>query len=333
MKKGITFAGNLIVDQIKFIEAYPAPSSLTNVLSVAKSLGGLVCNCAVDMAKIAPEIPLKVMGVIGEDDMGDYVLDQLHMNPSIDTSFLLRKGITSFTDVMTQSSDGTRTFFTYGGANDLLTAQDFDFSKLDADILHIGYILLLKQLDGPDPEYPTAMCRVLDMAKQHGIKTSIDVVSEEGSRFPLLVPPALKYTDYCIINELEAEKTTGIPLKKDDKLLLYNFQPCLEALAEMGVGRWVVIHTPELSYGLDIISGKFVKQESWYIPPGFKVSSVGAGDAFACGILHGAYNDKSLDEAINAAGAVAAYSLSGSGSSDALVPLDVIIKNMKALSK
>ena len=29
-----------------------------------------------------------------------------------------------------------------------------------------------------------------------------------GNRFEKLVPPSLKYTDYCVINELEAQQAT-----------------------------------------------------------------------------------------------------------------------------
>ena len=79
----------------------------------------------------------------------------------------------------------------------------------DAELLHIGYILLLDALDEADAEYGTRMARLLHDAQQHGIKTSIDVVSESGDRFRRLVPPALRYTDYCIINEVEAQESTG----------------------------------------------------------------------------------------------------------------------------
>ena len=56
--------------------------------------------------------------------------------------------------------------------------------------------------------------------QQRGIKTSIDVVSEASDRFTRLVPPALKYTDYCIINELEAGQSTGVALRDEDGQLL-----------------------------------------------------------------------------------------------------------------
>ena len=332
MNKGIAFAGNLNVDQIKFIEQYPSPQALTSILEIKKTLGGLVCNCAIDVAKLDSSIPLKAIGIVGEDDAGDFVLEEMKRYPSISCEAVKRTGQTSFTDVMTQP-DGGRTFFQYRGANALLCPEDFDFNSIEANILHIGYILLLDGLDAPDPEYPTALCRVLKNAKDYGIKTSIDVVSEEGDRFSKLVPPALQYTDYCMINEIEAGRTTGILLRDGEKLIEENMKPCLKKLAELGVHEWVVIHTPELSCGYDVMNDKFYFEKSWDIPDGFKKSSVGAGDAFASGMLIGAYYGWDLGKAIHIAGAIAAYSLSGFGSSNAIKALPELLEEMKKYQK
>lgn len=331
MNRGIAFAGNLIVDQLKKIEAYPALSALTHITGVEQSMGGLACNCTVDLCKLAPELPVKVVGIVGSDGPGDYILGEFAKYPNLDTSGVLRDGITAFTDVMTQA-DGRRTFFTYNGANALLGPEHFDFDALEADILHIGYILLLEKLDGPDPDYPTALCRVLDEARKRGIQTSIDVVTEQGERFGRLVPPALRYADYCIINETEASGVTGIPLREEagETVLADNFRPCLEKLAEMGASRWVVIHMPEFSCGWDVQTRRYHCEASWRIPEGFIKSSVGAGDAFAAGILLAAYRGQTLEEAIHTAGAAAAYSLSGAGASDALKPMEEILAEMES---
>jgi sugar/nucleoside kinase (ribokinase family) len=201
---------------------------------------------------------------------------------------------------------------------------------MDADILHIGYILLLDGLDAPDDAYPTAMCRVLDEARAHGIATSVDVVSEEGDRYARLVPPALRYTDYCIINEIEAGRTTGIPLRDGESLIEENLESCVRALADMGVARWAVVHMPELSVGYDAERDVYCREDSWKVPAEAIVSSVGAGDAFACGILYGAYNDWDILRALRMAGAVAAHSLSGFGASDAMIPIDDVLRRMES---
>jgi sugar/nucleoside kinase (ribokinase family) len=330
LAKGIAVAGNFVVDYVKYIEGYPAEQTLTTIKGVERSTGGLACNCGLTLAKLDPELPVKVIGVLGGDEAGEYVLGRLAGHRSLDLSRVVRQGATSYTDVMTDAASGKRTFFHYRGSNALLAPEHFDMAGLGVSILHIGYILLLDSLDAPDPEYPSAMCRVLDSAQKAGIRTSIDVVSEDGGRFEQLVPPALKYVDYCIINELEASRTTGIPLRDvTGRLLDENLADACGRLMDMGVGRWAVVHAPELSCGVQR-GGAFVREQSWKIPEGFKISSVGAGDAFAAGILYGAYSGWSLEKSLHIAGAVAAYSLSGAGGCDAIIPLPELLLKMEA---
>ena len=328
MNKGIAIAGNLIVDYIKYIDSYPEPQALTTISGIERAVGGLCCNCVLTLSKLDPDLPIKAIGILGEDEAGDYILSRFAECANVDITNIQRRGDTAYTDVMTEKSTGRRTFFTFRGANSFLVPEHFDFTAIDADILHIGYILLLDGLDAPDPEYPTAMCRVLDAARKTGVRTSIDVVSEDGERFIKLVPPALKYVDYCCINEYEASRTTGVALRGGDGQVLTENLPIVCAkLMDMGVGRWVVLHMPELSCGLEK-GGSYIQEPSWKIPEGFIKSSVGAGDAFASGIIYGAYNGWSLKESLHVAGAVAAYSLSGTGAADAIKPLPEILEAM-----
>ena len=88
-------------------------------------------------------------------------------------------------------------FFQHAGGNAHYGEDNIDWDKLDVNIFHIGYILLLPALDQEDSEYGTRMARLLHRAQKAGMKTSIDVVSESGNRFKRLVSPALRYTDYC----------------------------------------------------------------------------------------------------------------------------------------
>lgn len=331
IKKGIAIAGNMVVDNIKHIERYPARHALTTIRRMSRSTGGLACNCALALARLAPHIPITAISVIGDDETGDFILGEFAAHPSIDTSRVLREGVSSYTDVMTEP-DGVRTFFQYRGANSLLSPAHFDFTDLDVDILHIGYILLLDGLDAEDPEYGTALCRVLAAAKRAGIRTSIDVVSEDGERFTKLVPPALAYADFCIINEFEASRTTGIPLRDDkDVLLRGNMRNACQKLIDMGVSTWAVIHSPEVSCGMDA-SGAYVERESFVLPQGFIRSSVGAGDVFASGILLSAMEGWGLAKALETASAAAAYSLCGDGAADAILPLDELMQRMREMT-
>ncbi len=74
------------------------------------------------------------------------------------------------------------------------------------------------------------------------------------------------YTDYCIINEIEAQQTTGVLLREDNGALHpENMIVALKMLREMGVSKWAVIHCPEIGAGLDD-EGKYYEQKSLILP-------------------------------------------------------------------
>jgi sugar/nucleoside kinase (ribokinase family) len=126
----------------------------------------------------------------------------------------------------------------------------------------------------------------------------------------------MKYTDYCVINEYEAEQTTGIPLRDPDGMLLVENMPeALRAMKAMGVSTWAVIHCPEGGYGLDE-GDRYVKRGSLILPPGYIRGSVGAGDAFCAGVLYGAEKDWPLERAIDLGIAAATASLSHPGATE-----------------
>ncbi len=320
MKYAIALAGNIVVDTIKYIPDYPGKLELTTISRIERSLGGSVPNVGIDLARLDPSLPVKAVGFVGADDNGAFVLDVLSRYPSIDLSDVKRAGINTFTDVMTVESTGERTFFTFKGADALLNADTIPLDRLDCDILHVAYALLLDGLDADDPEYGTVMARLLRGAQTRGIRTSLDVVSEKSDRYARIVPPALKYTDYFSVNEMEAERTSGVCLTEGGALLRENLRPALEKLKAMGVKRWAVIHTPVLSCGLDE-RGEYVERETLHLPAGFIKGSVGAGDAFTAGLLLRAWQGANLGEALDTANAAAALSLSTPGATEGMKTL------------
>ena len=321
MKYAICLAGNIVVDSIKYISEYPNKLELTPILRMERSLGGAVPNVGLDLARLAPDLPLKCVGFAGADDNGAYALEVMRRCPSLDLSDVKRASVNSFTDVMTVEATGERTFFTFKGADSLLTPDTVPVDRLDCDIFHIGYALLLDGLDQPDAEYGTAMARVLAAVQARGIRTSLDVVSENSDRYARIVPPALKYTDYFSVNETEAERTTGVPLTRDGRLLRENLRPALERLKAMGVRRWAVIHTPALSCGLDE-ENRYAEAGTLCLPDGFVKGSVGAGDAFTAGLLLRAWQNAPLHDALETANAAAALSLSTPGATEGMKTLE-----------
>ncbi len=327
MKKGICCAGNMIVDITYPIETWPKQNELTHITEgIQSSTGGSVCNTIVDLAKLDPEMHFVASGFAGYDAEGDFMLAELSKCKNIDLSMVKRDGRTSFTAVMSNNQTKERTFFQHAGANAYYGEEHIDWEKLDVDIFHIGYILLLPNLDAEDAEYGTKMARLLDRVQKKGIKTSIDVVSETGDRFARLVTPALKYTDYCVINELEAQQTTGVILRDEDGTLHpENMKAALLKLKELGVSTWAVIHCPEIGCGVDE-NGNYFEQKSLRLPKGYIKGTVGAGDAFCAGVLYAAETDMGMADALKLAVSTAAASLSEVSASDGVKTAAEVMK-------
>ena len=319
MKKGIAIAGNTVLDILYPISGFPKPGELTNIVGdMSRSTGGCMCNDIMDLAALDRDLPLTALGRVGGDEAGDYMLDRLSAWPNIDLSQVKRGGTTSYTLVMADERSKQRSFYYCKGASADFCEADIDWDALDVDILHIGYILLLDALDAPDAQYGTKMARLLRTAQRRGIKTSVDVVTEAGERFQRIVTPALKYTDYCVINEAEAQATTGVALlDAAGNLRRENMRLALEQMKALGVSTWAVIHCPQGGFGLDE-SGNYVEIDGLTLPEGYIKGSVGAGDAFCSGVLYAAWKGLSLAEAIELGTAAAACSLSQPGATEGM---------------
>ncbi|MBQ7624393.1 MAG: carbohydrate kinase family protein [Clostridia bacterium] len=331
-KKGIAVAGNMIVDMLYPINGFPGPGELTTVTGdVSRVTGGCLCNDVIDLAVLDPSLPLTALGRVGADEAGEFVLNELRKYPNINMDGIKVGGATSFTLVMADEISKQRSFYQYRGANAFFCEEDINWDKLDVDMLHIGYILLLDALDAPDDVYGTKMAKLLAAAKKRGIKTSIDVVTEVGERFGRIVTPPLKYTDYCIINESEAQATTGVKLINENGGLIYdNIPAALKKIKELGVSTWAVIHCPQGGFGLDE-KGEFAEIKGLSLPDGYIKGSVGAGDAFCSGMLYAAWRGMGIKDALELGTAAAACSLSRPGATEGMRPYPEAMSLYKSL--
>src|SRR5580658_7743070 len=214
---GLLAAGNWIIDQVKIIDVYPQRDQLANIRAQSQGTGGSPYNVLINLSRLQAPFPLFAAGLVGHDNLGRVILEDCRRH-SIDTRHLQSTPLapTSYTDVMTEAVGGHRTFFHHRGANALWTGSGLNFQKVKARLFHLGYLLLLDALDAPDAKFGTKAAALLRAAQQAGLKTSVDVVSEESDRFARVVLPAVKFVDYCILNEVEAAKTTGFKIRESD---------------------------------------------------------------------------------------------------------------------
>jgi sugar/nucleoside kinase (ribokinase family) len=248
---------------------------------------------------------------VGEDILGEEILS-ICKKYKIETKLLNKtaRAPTSYTDVMTELGNGRRTFFHQRGANALWEANDLNFSRNKARIFHLGYLLLLDALDAPDKTFGTRAARLLSQAQKAGLKTSVDVVSEDSDRFAKIVSPALKHVDYCILNEIEAGKTAGFKIRQSDGVLdTVSVKHAAGALLQMGVKEVVVVHFPEGAFARTR-KGEDFWQSSLNLPAKYIAGTAGAGDAFCAGVLLGLHEGWELNKSLLTGVCAAAASLS-----------------------
>jgi len=326
-KRGIAVAGNILTDLVKTISGYPEKGMQTDILSVSQAVGGCVPNTGIDLKRIDPSLPVYALGRVGDDDYGKWLLKQMREN-GLDTDGVVIDFVhpTSFSDIMSVPS-GERTIFCAKGAGAHFYPGDVNLDDVTAkaSMLHIGYIMLQDAFDARDAEYGTVMARFLYDAQAHGIKTSVDAVSNVCADYREVMLPALRYCDNVIINEIECCGIWGLaPYRADGSLDVDNVRTAMEKTAACGVRERVVVHCKPAGFCLDVSTGRFTVMPSLKIPPEEIRGSVGAGDAFCAGTLYGIYQGLDSEELLAFASATAACNLFASDAIGSMKSADYI---------
>jgi len=320
-RHGIASAGNWILDITKIIDVFPEQDTLANISGQSSNNGGAPYNVLKDLARLKAPFPLYAFGLIGQDEPGQYILDDCH-NHSINTSQLLTtdKIGTSYTDVMLVKNTGRRTFFHYRGANALFDLEHINLKNANAKIFHLGYLLLLDKLDEVRESQRTNASILLENAQKEGFLTSVDIVSEHSNRFKKIVLPSLPYIDILFLNEYEAGKLSGIHLYAEN-INLTDVKKAVDLLLEYGVKRWVILHFPGGCVAGNR-SGDFVFQGSVDIPSEDIIGTTGAGDAFAAGTLYGIHEGWIITECLKSGVSCAAMSLTKASCSEGVISME-----------
>ena len=324
---GILAGGNWIIDNVKIVDVYPKEDKLANILKESNSNGGAPYSVLKAISKMGFQFPLTGIGAIGDDERGDYILNECQ-KLNIDSSQIIKvqNSNTSYTDVMTVLGTGRRTFFHSRGANAHLDESYFSFSGHKSKIFHLGYLLLLDRLDAIGSDGLTGAAKVLRDAKQSGLITSADLVSEQSERFKTIIPLALQYVDILFVNEFEAGMLTDIEIcDEEGECSIVNAYQSADAILNAGVQRWVIIHFPKGAIALNK-SGEKLFQPSVKMPVEKIKGSVGAGDAFAAGVLAGVHEDWTMAKCLLLGVNVAAASLMDASSSESIVPWQECLK-------
>jgi sugar/nucleoside kinase (ribokinase family) len=290
----VVVVGNFVADLIaKPITRMPEPGKLELVEQLEMHSGGCAVNTGSALGRLGVQVG--VVGKIGQDVFGDFLLSQLAAN-HVDTGYVRRTSqvMTSMTWVMVNPA-GERSFFHHIGANNLFRLEDVDPRAFQgAKIMHVAGELAMPAFDGE----PTA--QALKLAKEAGCFTSMDTSYDGLGRWLGALEPCFPYTDLFMPSLEEARHITGkdTPEQIADFLLQYPLQMVCLKLGEQGC----YIRTRRSE----------VRVPAFQTPV---LDTTGAGDSFAGGFLVGILRGWSLEVTGRFANAVGAQSVSAVGAS------------------
>ena len=73
-RRGVLSAGTWCVDFNKSIARWPDEDTSNEVLEIDRQGGGSGFNMAVDLKRLDPAFPVEAMGVVGDDELGRFLL-------------------------------------------------------------------------------------------------------------------------------------------------------------------------------------------------------------------------------------------------------------------
>ncbi len=308
--------GNWIVDHVKMIDVWPAQDALANITQQSNGNGGGPYNVTKNLARLACGFPLAGVGLIGRDADGERILRDCKAH-GIDSIAIQQTSAapTSYTDVMTVTGSGRRTFFHQPGANALLDLPNFELAKTSARIFYLGYLCLLQTLDVVDETGRTNASRLFEEARSAGLTTVADLVSNETGGFSAIVNPSLPYLDYLFLNEYELGRLVSAGASEDPVQLESRAREILKR----GVHCAVIVHFPA---GALCIARNLpaVLQPAVRMPHPLIVGTAGAGDAFSAGFLLGVHEGWNFPRCLELAVCAAAASLREATCSAAVEP-------------
>lgn len=217
-----------------------------------------------------------LIGKVGKDKHGD-IYEQKTSDCGVNVKFSRHESEMTGHCITFITPDAERTFATHLGAALHLRKEDVFEEEIKASkILHTeGY-----QLE--DPNLKEATVHAMKIAKENGVKISIDL-SDPGLVGRNLEPIRKlveDYADIVFVNEMEAEAFTG---KKDEEALHAIYNMCEIAIVKLGE-KGSLIKANNMIYKIPVYKTKIVNTN-------------GAGDMYAAGILYGIANSLPIERA------------------------------------
>jgi sugar/nucleoside kinase (ribokinase family) len=255
-----------------------------------------VSGAAGTAAIAAAKMGLKTLAVggVGEDLMGDWVLQRLE-HFDVDTSMMQREnGWKTSSSIVATRADGSRPALHMKGATGSFVVRPEDFDRVaDARVVHFGGIGLMDSMDGD------RNAALIKYVKERGCITTVDVFA--GSQDDLAdVAAVLPYTDYFMPSIEEARALSGIE----------DLSDCTKFFHDRGVSCCVFTLGADGAYYSHIDGTRFSV-------PAFDIAvkcTCGCGDAFDAGYAVAICHGFDPETSVRFAQATSALNATGLGS-------------------
>ncbi len=272
--------------------AIPPGGGCYSIDELTLAVSGAAGTAAIAAAKMG--LRTLAVGGVGDDLMGDWVIDRL-AHFGVDTSAMQReKGWKTSSSIVTTREDGSRPALHMSGATGNFFVTDAMVAKIvDSKVFHAGGVGLMHAMD----DGRTA--EVMKAAKAAGALTTVDVfaVSPDDMR---AVASVLPYTDYFLPSIEEARALTGMS----------DIDAAAKHFLDLGVNACVFTLGEDGAYYRDRLGRTFTM-------PAFDIAvkcTCGCGDAFNAGFAVGLVKGFDIEAAVRFAQATSALNATGLGS-------------------
>jgi sugar/nucleoside kinase (ribokinase family) len=284
----VTLGAHVLDVHAKYVESIPEGQGGALIEEIRVSPAGAAGGTAITLAKLGARTV--TVGAIGNDDLGDLLVTMLG-RLGVETDRLARRDeVQTSASVLPIRANGDRPALHVIGANASFTRDDVPWDVIEqADTLHLG---------GPEFMHELAP-EILGFCREHGVRTSADVLADGWPELLDMIAPALAQLDWFLPNEDQALKLTGTE----------DVEAAAAALLERGIGGCAITCGAR---GSVVVTPDDVERV-----PAFEIEVVdttGCGDAFSAGFMRGLSLRRAPAEAARLGSACASLVAQGLGS-------------------
>jgi len=264
------------------VDDLPAPGTARFIDGMSARAGGAGANVAMAFAEAG--VPVRLIGCVGDDRFGAWMLEQL-APAGLDGDIVTVPGAATGLTVAFEGARRDRTFLTFLGVN-----ATWDLPMIAEDVFVAENLLLCDYFCAPGLRGDAATM-LLSKAREAGAMTFFDTAWDPGGWPPSTqqeVRDVLAYVDVFLPNEAEARALTGGPESIEEAA----------RLLQSASGGWVVV---KLGPRGCFATGPGGIELSVSAPRIEVADSTGAGDAFNAGLIAALADQRDWPEALAAA--------------------------------